>query len=882
MALITSNGTGGGLWSVAGTWTSGIPCHPYAVSGCFAGAGNLIELVLSSGTDWVTNDPINVYGVSGIPALNPVPPTGVTPIIVTSAAIAFVGSWTSFGGGGTYAGETYNDETFYYHAIGTGSNTASWTIWGLTSGSNYQVGLSYASDTTSATSMPWTVYDYDGTTALGSGTINETIKASGPVAGGCPFSVLGTFFTPHGSGLKVMVTDGGGGSFTIVDAAYCAPLFSTPEWFINKIDSTHFTLQNSSFAGTYAGGGYAYRGDNVFITGNDNVTLGAASCDGNGQIIVGSDPGTDGTSAILIGKSNQTSGTSLTVNPYLTLRLRGDLNLTGSNNGSETFASLTLASGSSLIMDAPYLGTYKFKFGNLAQINSSGTTNRGAWPDSYGGNHCVITTDLTRGGSNTIPVFSGGLPNSETAYGGFTNHTFTDFSNIGNSTTFGILQLPAVAWAGTSGINIQFSMTNCTLNKCNYEILDDTDEGWAGPFYFNDNICTSGITCSQFSFNAAYGFTLQSHVASTKQIFRNSFDSVVYMDGVYTTVLFQNNYFGGSITSVNWNNGFPSGLAGNFIKLSSRLSSVTLNGFTGNYFYFVGGSSQILAGVASGSVIANNIYDSASSPIYAAYFAPNAGSTITFTNNILLQIPSTTTCAGSLFANKGFRATVEHNLQVGSCIAGGLANLGNGDVAESGMITSCRSNIIYSAAQTSYVAAATELGSSTFTLNAVNVAGYNRFWNATSGYVQYNGGTSSGLIAGYNTLKVSSPGALPNNQIGTGDATADPKFTDSTLRNFISYCHTVQGTTNTASGALSLLSSNPSLIDPMIKWVRSGYVPTNPTFYQATYPGDTAIVGADGNLLNGTIGPLGIQVNVGYHQLLGIKQGLLVSPIYVY
>ena len=73
------------------------------------------------------------------------------------------------------------------------------------------------------------------------------------------------------------------------------------------------------------------------------------------------------------------------------------------------------------------------------RIVCNGATNTGYWPDTTGGSHCVVTTDLTRTGNPAYCVAQGGIPVTAQIWGGFTTATFTEFSNLGSATKYGVL-----------------------------------------------------------------------------------------------------------------------------------------------------------------------------------------------------------------------------------------------------------------------------------------------------------------------------------------------------------------------------------------------------------------------------------------------------------
>ena len=868
MAFITSNGTGGGNWSSTSTWSGAVvPCTPHAISSVTNSSG-LIELTMGSATNWATNDHVNLYGITGS-GLVPTPVGSTTPTVIPSTSATTTGTWNNLSTGG------YDNEEVHYaavHAV-TVTATASWAFTGLTAGQSYILGLSWIAGVNRANNTPWTVYDSDDATSLGTGNLNQQVIAQpmGPSLGTQPtfFQLIG-IFVPSGTSLTVTINNVASASYIIYDAAVCYT-YSGYSWPVTKVDSTHFTLQGSTFSGSYTGSGQAYRADFVQILAGDAVTVDASAVDGNNQLLVGFDYGVTGpnVAAITCGTSVQTTAASLTVGTGLTLRLRGDLTLIGENATGGIFTSFTLDEGASLIMDSPSGITYYFNFAYLGQIISNGATNTGLWPDTSGGNHCVITTDTTRSGNNSLSNLYGGLPNTGSVWGGFITHTFTDFSNIGSSTVFGIVSyIYQTNFAyGTKAI----TLTNCTFTNCNYWISnDEASPNWqGGSFFFNDNLFSSSVLSSQFAFNSAVGFTLHSAPSSsTKQIQRCAFDKLVYFDAMQSITV-QGNVFASSLiigTSA-WTTAAE--FENNLVVFGASIAGNGFCSMAANYFLFTGSSAATLLYGSTAPTVTNCIFDAETAAANDIFYFPSAA-TVTLTGNILLEVPTTSKCCGSLFNQSGFTATVEHNLMVGYASVGGLFNM---TTPTTGQCTSCRSNILYSTSATNYVAAVVD--ATPYKLDAITVAGYNAFHNPTSGTNKYNAGGTSVSLVGYSGCEVTNAtafaaegGGAGNTQIESGfDFTADPTFADSTLRNAAKWNSVVQGGSATYAAAIATLLATPSLIPSMLTWVRAGYVPTNVAFKGATYAGDAFTTDANGNPANGTVGPLGYPTGSLFHQV---------------
>jgi len=617
---------------------------------------------------------------------------------------------------------------------------------------------------------------------------------------------------------------------------------------------------NWSVTSTWSGGFVPVAGtDTVTIAPGDTVNVDSAS-ETSGQLIIGSDPGTGGTPALTVGSSSQTSSTAVIVNAGVTIRLRGDLVLT-SDSAYAHSSTLTLSSGASLIMDPPSGGTYKFQFLYNGAIIANGATNTGVWPDSAGGNHCVIKTDVAgRGGLAAVPVVSGTVPTGILTLGGFQTCSFTDFANIGTTSTFGISGY--IPYTGGTFNSTAISMTNCTFTACNYWLGNDQNTSWHGNFIFNDNLFTSSTVCTAYGWNACCGWSSdQAITTETKSILRCAFDAKVWLDtGVANNFVVTGNVFAGGI-GMTGGCDFTSAtyFTQNFIVCPGTYLGFYLTSLVNCYCYVSSSSSYFLNANANAN-IANNVWDG-SAGVGNGFFSFSAATAWTFTGNLILQIPGGVLSVGQpCYANKAWTITCEHNLKIGNLTLGGYAQglIALGGSGTVGQVTSCRSNIIWCASAGADAFAVTEDDYTSYTKDAVTVAGYNCFHNATSGEVKYNAGASNVSIPGYYQLEVTATGVPPaNTQIGTGDMVADPVFTDTSLRNFIKWGNVVQGTANTYAGALAALAAQPSLIPSMMTWVRAGYVPTNSALKGATYSGDAATLDANGNPLNGTIGPMG-------------------------
>lgn len=644
-------------------------------------------------------------------------------------------------------------------------------------------------------------------------------------------------------------------------------------WVIGNLSAgatTTFTLTGSTFTNAYVSGGVAYHGDTVTLASGTLLTLDSSACDSNGQIIVGSDPGTGGTDAIAW--AAVTAVTTLTVNTGLALRLRGDLDITGqSGTAPQAVSTMTLGSGSSLIMDPPSGGQYVFLFSYGAHLVCNGTSN-GTWPDSLGGNHCVVKTDTTRGGTATYFSILGSVPNSTSTWGGLTGATYTDFSHIGTATQNGILlNISTGVGGGTGGGNI--SITNCNFNACSWWVLAEIGTSWTGNFTFSNNLFTNSVISNQILATYAIGFTIVT--TGTYTIANNSFDLLTVLDHMTTgTMAITGNVFANSIIKANT----PSWASDNCFAYNVIVLSAVINFQLGPirdcYFLRNNTNFSTFQTLANASVTGCVFEQTTGNSVGGICISLNANN-VTVKKCFVLPAPGDSKALGSLVAPAATTGLVcEHNLQWGGATYGMIAG-GRLGTSVAGGVASCQGNIVYyPSAATNYGLAISEFTDVGNILDFVTLAGHNGFRNPSSGTCKYGGTSGTAVsVVGYSTVCVTNSTAFAaettgagNTQIQSGyDFTADPQFTDS-ARNAAKWNKVVDGGLNDNAGtqtfaaALAALQANPSLTtgtNGLISWVRAGFVPQNASYANTTYSGDALTTDANGNPLNGTVGPMG-------------------------
>jgi hypothetical protein len=615
-------------------------------------------------------------------------------------------------------------------------------------------------------------------------------------------------------------------------------------WTLTKIDSTHFTLQGSAFANPYSGGGVAYHGDTVTIAAGDTVTLNSAACDASGQLIVGTNPNTGGTDAV---HSNALG--RLTISSGLTLRLRGNAYVYGQEGGSYNPGGWTLNSGASLILDPPSGQQYKVTIRRAGTITCNGTI----------GSHCTIKTDLSRGG--TAGYFANAGDWQTSSWAALTAITYTDFANFGDGTNPGLV----TTVNNSAFTNISPSITNCTFNACSYMVNGNTS--WDANFTFTNNVFTNSATYTLLG-NAGVSFGLglsTTPSVGTRLVNQCGFDGTVQLDACQYIKTTQCVFAGG------WNTSgasfWPDATYFDTNIIYDNVGrSPTLGGSMQNCYWLGNSTNHHYGSTAAGSTNVGNILEALNNDSTGDFFV-GAGNVAYYKCFILRT--GTNGNAGSLCSALGKSSggiTVEHCLTWGPCNNGGaFCNISEGGNAQyAGGIASMQSNILFaeSANAASWLIWDGETVHPT-TLGMLTLADYNCLHNPTTSTDWVNGVAQTN--AGYLNCNVTSAA-----NIGPHDFLADPMFADQDYRGFLKWGVKTQGTANTIAAVLAALLANPSLSSNLVTWVRAGYAPTNPALVNATYPGDTMTLDANGNALNGTIGPMaatigGIPYPMGSH-----------------
>jgi hypothetical protein len=185
--LVTADGITWTLGNLAGL-TTGI--GSYALTLTASGSG----VTDRAGNPLVTNAIASWQMQTASTATTP-----LTPLIIDNGApgTATVGTWTLITGSGFR-----ND--YLTGAAGTGTKTATWTFSNLTPGL-YRVSANWLPASNRATNSPYTILQ--GTTVLGTVTINQQVAPAGFTDSGATWTDLGGPYQVTGATLTIQLTD---------------------------------------------------------------------------------------------------------------------------------------------------------------------------------------------------------------------------------------------------------------------------------------------------------------------------------------------------------------------------------------------------------------------------------------------------------------------------------------------------------------------------------------------------------------------------------------------------------------------------------------------------------------------------------------------------
>ncbi len=544
---------------------------------------------------------------------------------------------------------------------------------------------------------------------------------------------------------------------------------------------------------------------NHAVTVDVDTTIGASGVTGTVAITFGANP-----------------GPTLTIAAGKALRVRGDVVANSSESGS-----VVMNAGSSFILDPANGQTYKVDMSSFF-----------IWwfVNGTAGSRCTFKTDLSRGGHAGYLSINGGR-------GGMLTAAYTDFTDLGNSSNYGIQSFV------NGGFEPAVSITHCTFTRCSYSYLDALSYDLNVTFSNNTFTSSVGIavggqsTCADFEFaaNASTG---------VRTADSNSFDLSVF--AISRQITWTNNCFSKSFQFSN-SSAWPSDsyFANNLIYFDDSVDYLpNIYGSIKNCFLFnahAGGHYLNLNTANTG--LTGCLWECAPGAGNGdCFFPPDlAGSTVVkYSIGLPASDGTSCGCFASCDSNTTGTVALEHNTWCGTNADGGLCRTNETLNSYAGEVPSLRGNIVWGSSATGQVLAVTTFSSGTIGTDVFTVAGYNGFLHPDSGTCKWNTSTSQASVVGYQGVITAVNHNFPNTAIGTGDIVGDPRFVDKT-RNLETWAAKHGGSATSAS-ALSLIQASPSLIaSSLIPWVRAGWRPRNAAYRAASYPGDASTTDAAGN-----------------------------------
>jgi hypothetical protein len=478
--------------------------------------------------------------------------------------------------------------------------------------------------------------------------------------------------------------------------------------------------------------------------------------------------------------------------------------------------SLTVASGGSLTIR----GCFQGEHGNL--IIGSGSTVQYDVPSGVkywhrtSRNHFDTGKVIISGVSNNSGVFKS-MPTGGVVYidangllsAGLVQAQNAVFSRLGDAST------PAIApWP--DGSNKDFYLRNCLMISggsvdCVSTIDSNANFDLSGTRWQN-TISTSCAVLEPLALPAS---------GKIRNIVSCSFDKNIDLFSIIGWTI-TGTYFGEGFTATSTVG--QSGWAlfsGNFIGKTAQ-GPVTYHADVNNcYLYKPGASNPHFAQMSdvrnqtiSGCILEHGGTDVAGD----GFLIGTSPMTGLIVNNIVLPNPSgDTSCTlFSALGAAGVKFRAEHNTYYNNILntAPAIAETYSG---YSGMLSGFRSNLAWSSTGGAEILQQVSTPASGY----VAILGYNGGWNVRN--PRYD--LSLGVVA--------------TSQTGF-DVSGNPQFVDST-RNLATWGAT-QGANGTATGALTLISGNPSLIPNLISWVKQGFVVQNVAFSGTAH--DSGVIGA--------------------------------------
>jgi hypothetical protein len=498
------------------------------------------------------------------------------------------------------------------------------------------------------------------------------------------------------------------------------------------------------------------------------------------------------------------TGASLVIGTNASLRVRCDVEVQGngtivSNAGSTFTFDSTLAA-------SPSTTNYVVTLGD--------TNGGGANWDINGTSSARVTI------TSNILGAPGYIDDGGFTAAGLINAEYADFVRLGTAA----IEAIKTSATGTS----VFRLNNCTVNTCG-KISRTYNIGADATYEISSTRFLNGIDAGGEAIVLSTGAPLG---AGTRLISRSVLSGQLSMLPGEDFTVEDTVILGPVSTSAgDWDT-----FEGNFIRFTSSNPGPmnSAGDMTDCYFYYDnptewnphfvqplgGGVDQAFDGLIFDMNC--NVNSPAQEGDCYTFATPGSGPcTATITRNIAVIGPSNKT-VGTMFTMLGNANTyviAEHN----TCYAGGQgAAIGETYAGHTGMVTSFKSNLVFSVTPNNgyklYVGSLTAIPD----LVAAADCDYNAGWNLGVGN---NGNNYNNLL-----FSIGTPGV--NDLVGV-----NPQFVDAyrNLRTWSLY----RGGNGTDTDAYARLEADPSLIADLIAYVREGFTPQNSAYFTAAHDGTT-------------------------------------------
>jgi hypothetical protein len=758
-----------------------------------------------------------------------------TPTVIDNGTAGFssTAGWNNSNGGSGYLA---SDNA--YASAGTGTKTANWTFSGLTPNVAVYLGVSYSAFTNRATNSPFTVFDSNGTTLLGTVAVNQRQDAGNFTYSNINYYYLGRF-TPTGTSIKVQLTDNANG-VVIADSVWLDTSPPSPLYIVSIAPGG--LNDGTKWQGGVAPSGSLYGRVLHAMTLTSNYTVG------------------DGTDVVCLDFSNASA--SLTITGAI-LRLRGNAQFgsygyAGSArgwlaiDGTSGVASGIELDGNSGV--APHL-----LWGQGSKLTITGQTKSYANTHGEGDYTAFIRTKSGSAGNQGYSRAVASSPQSclvTASYaefyrlGSLSQAGFgSALTNSGNSSTWSHCYFDIASCVGVPYVIVSDGGAIDSVTDCQWGNYGDVAlvSGHVGSYYatFLGNSVANTTGSRTFLRNRVYGDAYISMPDGSFEFFMETRDR----DVQYNT--FQTFWGEGSVPSPGAKN-----IANNLMFVDAIEGGITWGDSLNNYVVAGNNTSAFLfmldySHTHDGNVLQHN----GTQPIVG--HAPNDGirgnPQFTIKNEIIFAKNGGGVCLASAFSPSSSRpldwttVSVEHCTIVSASSAySAVLSSGNG-TAQVGTphVSSCKSNIVVSPQSGAYLARSDSVvGTAPPIVDVIPASACD--YNCWQGLSLSRAGQFSGIKRDTGVEDGTVYRSPMSGRIVPGahdKANTDPQFVDST-RCIEAWAVTQGSMSKTDAGklqdAFAYCAANPTVqIPSLVTWVKNGFVVKNPALKNAGHDGVT-------------------------------------------